>query len=142
MNNIMKAILEKIMHIRIINQMMLIYVIGGLIPLLLVSAVLSTYTREILIDSATSEAENNSVKTEKRFLEVFELVSDVSASLYLDAQLEELITTMYTSDIEVIKALNNYNRVDNYLNLYSELDSIRIYVHNTRLLDNSQWTEN
>ena len=130
--------LQKIGHLRIISQMMFIYIVGGLIPLLIVSVVLSSNTREIIIESASSEAETNSIRVEDRFLEVFELVSDVSDSLYLDAQLKNLITSQYSSDIEVINALNSYNRVDNYLNLYTELDSIRIYIHNSKLLDNSQ----
>lgn len=138
MNTVFKTILSKIGHLRIINQMMLIYIIGGLIPLLIVSFVLSTNTREIMIDTATSEAETNSVRVEDRFLEVFELASDVSDSLYLDAQLVDLITSKYDSDIDLINALNSYNRIDNYLNLYTEIDSIRIYIHNTNLLDNSQ----
>jgi len=138
----MKKIFEKIHmpmnNFKIANKMMFIYVIGGFIPLLLLSFYLIGYTRSLLIDQATQEAFNNASRIEERMQDIFRITIDVSDGIYLDEQIRKLIKTDYTDPVEVINDQNQYTKMDDYLRLYSELDSIRFYVKNDSLFNDSQ----
>lgn len=138
----MKSLIQKIYkpmnNLKIANKMMFIYVVGGFIPLLLLSFYLTGYTRGILIDQATQEALTNASRMEERLQDFFRVTISVSDGIYLDDQLKELINTQYDTKLDVINDLQEYTKMDDYLRLYQELDSIRIYVENDTLLDNSQ----
>lgn len=138
MSGIIELINRKLSHFNIISKLMLIYIIGGLIPLVVVSMLLSSNTRNILIDRAIEEAKVNTDRIEARLLEVFKVASDVSDSLYLDGELQSVITRTYETELDAIRAQNSFDRVDDYLKLYSEIASIRIYAENQTLLDDSQ----
>lgn len=131
-------LLQSINHIKITKKLMVMYVVGGLIPILMVSIYLTSNTRNILLERALEEATTNTSRVEERLVEVFEIATDISDGLYIDAQLERIITTTYTDELSVIKDLNQYTRIDDYLKLYSEIEGIRIYVNNPTLLDDSQ----
>jgi len=138
----MKKIFEKIHmpmnNFKIANKMMFIYVIGGFIPLLLLSFYLIGYTRSLLIDQATQEALNNASRIEERMQDIFRISIDVSDGIYLDDQIRKLIKTDYKDPVEVINDQNQYTKMDDYLRLYPELDSIRFYVKNDSLFNDSQ----
>lgn len=125
-------------NLRIIKKMMLIYIIGGLIPLLMVSMILTGIMRRNLIEKATFVAYTNNERISQRLTEIIDTAKDVSDGLYLDKQLEQIITTKYTNTMAVINDLNSYTRIDDYLQVYEEISSIRIYVENETILDNSQ----
>ncbi len=138
----MRKLVEKIYHplnnFKIANKMMFIYVVGGFIPLLLLSFYLTGYTRSILLDQATKEALTNALRIEERLQDIFRITVDVSDGIYLDDQLRQLINTRYTKVIETIEDQKEYTKMDDYLRLYPELDNIRFYANNSTLLDDSQ----
>ena len=133
-----KFLNKPINNLKIANKMMFIYIVGGFIPLLLLSIYLIGYTRSILIDQATKEALNNATRIEERLQGVFKKSVDISDGIYLDQDLKNIIKTNYTSQIEIIEDLDNYKQMDDYLRLYPEIDSIRIYVNNDTLLNDAQ----
>ncbi len=133
-----KIITPPFEHLKILNKLMFIYILGGLIPLLFVSIYFSSNTRSILIDRAVSEVNVNAERIEERLREVFDIATDVSDSLYYDEQLTGIINTNYTDAMTRIRDFNAYTRMDDFLRLYSEIDSIRIFVDNDTLLDDSQ----
>lgn len=92
----------------------------------------------ILLERATVEVKQNTERIENRINEVMNLVSDVSNGLYLDEDLQVLMKTTFTNRLTIINALNNFRQIDDYLHLYNEISSIRIYVENDSLLDSSQ----
>jgi len=124
--------------LKISNKMMFIYVIGGFIPLLLLSFYLIGFTRNLIIDQATNEALTNAVRLEERLQDAFKTAVDVSDGVYLDADLKRLVKTQYESPEAVIKDLTEFTTFNEYLRLYDEIDSIRFYVENSSLLDNAQ----
>ncbi|MBI9014797.1 MAG: histidine kinase [Clostridiales bacterium] len=138
----MRSLIEKIYrpmnNLKIANKMMLIYVIGGFIPLLLLSFYLTGYTRSILLDQATKEAVTNALRIEERMQDIFRITVDVSDGIYLDDQLHQLVNTRYSKTIKTIEDQNKYTKMDDYLRLYPELDKIRFYANNNTLLDDSQ----
>ncbi len=138
MSKLLGHITDRISHLKIIRKMMLIYIIGGLIPLVLVSIFLTSRMSEMLLDRATIEVAQNTERIESRFVEMLKIASNVSNSLYLDEELDVLMKTNFKDRITIIDALNNFQQIDDYLYLYTELNSIRIYVKNESVLDSSQ----
>jgi two-component system sensor histidine kinase YesM len=131
-------LLKKIGDMRISNKMMLIYVVGGFIPLLLLSFYLIGFTRNLIIDQATTEAINNTTRLEERLQETFATAVNISDGIYLDQDLKRLVKTQYSDTETVIEDLMNYTTFIEYLRLYDDIDSIRFYVENASLLDNAQ----
>lgn len=74
----------------------------------------------------------------KSACKVFLKSVDISDGIYLDQALKTIIQTKYTSQIQIIEDLERYNQMDDYLRLYPEIDSIRIYVNNDTLLNDAQ----
>ena len=138
MNKIVSGIQSQLNNIRMMNKLMIIYIVGGLIPILFVSLFFIYNTRTILVERATNEAVNNMYRVEDRILEVLRIVTDVSDGLYLDKKLERIIRKLYTNKMELIQDLNDYTLMDQYLELYAEIESIRMYVDNNSLLEDSQ----
>lgn len=137
MKRLFHRISESISHIRITIKLMLIYVIGGLVPMVLVSLMLSSAMKTSIVDQAISEASLNAERIQDRMTEIIETAIDVSDSLYLDDQLMYLATNEYTDALSLINDLNAYDEIDKYLVLYSSIDSIRVYINNQTLMNNS-----
>lgn len=138
MKKIFSYLQDQLNNIRMMNKLMIIYIIGGLIPILIVSLFFIFNIRSILIERATNEAVNNMYRVEDRILEVVRIVTDVSDGLYLDKKLERIIRKLYTNKMDLVNDLNEYTLMDQYLELYAEIESIRMYVDNNSLLDDSQ----
>lgn len=138
MSRIFKKIYRPMSNFKIANKMMFIYVLGGFIPLLLLSFYLTGYTRSILLDQATKEALTNALRIEERIQDILKTTVDISDGIYLDNQLNDLVNTKYLNTIDRIEDQNNYTKMDDYLRLYPALDNIRFYANNDTLLDDSQ----
>ncbi|MCK8061670.1 MULTISPECIES: sensor histidine kinase [unclassified Fusibacter] len=136
----MKAFKAFIYNLRVANKMMVIYIVGGLIPLLFLSFYQTGYARNLLIEQATEEAFSHALRNEERIQDVCRIAANVSDGFYLDEDLQRITSTLYSDQFTLINALNDYTRIDDYLRLYPELDSIRIYVPNKTLLNNSKIT--
>lgn len=117
---------------------MLIYIIGGLIPLLIVSLAMTYNTKRLLMEQAVKESTFNARRLEERLDDSMKILSDVSDSLYLDKELERILKTQYEDKGEVIKDLNNFTKIDDYLRLNEAISSIRVYTDNHTLLNDSQ----
>lgn len=126
-----------ISHIKITSKMMLIYIIGGLVPMVLVSLMLSSAMKSSTVEQAISEASLNAERIQDRMIEIIETAINVSDILYLDDQLSFIATHQYTDKLKVINDLNAYDEIEKYLRLYNSLDSIRVYVNNDTLMNNS-----
>ena len=133
-----KAI-KQINHLKISNKMMLIYLVGGLLPLMIISFYMIGETRNILIDQSTQEAMRNATRIEERIDEIFKIAFDVSDALYIDNQLKRTALKVYPDELSVIEALKDYTKMQDYMRLYPAIDSIRFYVNNETLLNNSHF---
>lgn len=125
-------------RMKTLKKMMLIYIVGGLIPLLIVSTIIVLNTRQALLEQATFDAETTNERIKQEIADIVDTAKDISDGLYLDKELKRMIAVQYTNTMAVIDTMNNYSRIDEYLQLYDEISSVRIYVTNTSMLDNSQ----
>lgn len=139
MTKIYEKAIQQINHLKISNKMMLIYLVGGLLPLMILSFYMIGDTRNILINQSTQEAIRNATRIEERIDEIFQIAFDVSDALYIDNQLKKTALTVYPDALSVIGALKDYTKMQDYMRLYPAIDSIRFYVNNESLLNNSHF---
>lgn len=139
MTQLYEKAVKQINHLKISNKMMLIYLIGGLLPLMIISFYIIGETRNILIDQSTQEAMRNATRIEERIDEIFKIAFDVSDALYIDNQLKRTALRIYPDELSVIDALKEYTKMQDYMRLYPAIDSIRFYVNNETLLNNSHF---
>lgn len=137
MKRLVHRLILIISHIKITSKMMLIYIIGGLVPMVLVSLMLSSAMKSSTVEQAISEASLNAERIQDRMIEIIETAISVSDLLFLDDQLSFIATNQYTDRLSVIKDLNAYDEIEKYLRLYNSLDSIRVYVNNDTLMNNA-----
>lgn len=139
MTQIYEKAVRQINHLKISNKMMLIYLVGGLFPLLILSFYMIGETRNILINQSTQEAMRNATRIEERIDEIFKIAFDVSDALYIDNQLKKTALKNYPDELSVIEAFKEYTKMQDYMRLYPAIDSIRFYVNNDTLLNNSHF---
>lgn len=125
-------------NMKIQKKLLIIYIIAGLIPMLFVIFYLTQATRNVLETRAQDEAVNSTLRIEERLKEIFRISITISDALYLDKKLNKIITTHYEEQFDMISDYMEYQDIDNYLRLYSEIDSIRVYVDKPTILDSSQ----
>jgi len=118
--------------------MLLIYFVGGFIPMLFLSIYFVSTTRSVSLDQVAQEAINNIERLEERIQDTLITAVNISDGIYLDDSLKKIVKTQYASAEDVVEDFINFRTFDEYLRLYDEIDSIRIYVENRTLLNDAQ----
>lgn len=129
---------NRVGNMKIRNKLIIAYVISTLIPILILGTVLTYRIRNMSINRAITEANTNNDRVKVRLDELLRTVTDVSDRIYLDKQLQEIVTKRYKSTWEVVEAYSGYKEFDDLLRSYKEIKSIRFYADNETLLNNSQ----
>ncbi|WP_163192953.1 sensor histidine kinase [Clostridium thermarum] len=140
MKFLLKAI-NRFNDMKIRKKLMLIYIIVVLIPILVVGFYLTEGMRSMVIEKSIDEACTNNDRIQYRLNEIIKIANDVSDRMYFDEKLNKIVTTQYTSAADVVKVYNEYPIFDEFLRYYKEIASIRFYVENHTMLDNSQFTK-
>jgi two-component system sensor histidine kinase YesM len=120
---------------------MLIYIIVVLIPILIVGLYLTDGMRSMVIEKSIGEARTNNDRIQYRLNEIIKIANDVSDRVYFNEKLRNIVVTRYSSAADVVKVYNQNPIFDEYLRYYKEIASIRFYVENQTMLDNSQFTK-
>ncbi len=126
----------KLDDIKIGKKLVLLYILAVLIPLLLVGLILTSVLRNLALEQAIREAAFNVERVKKRILQIMQVPADLSDKLYVDSNLERIISQDYGSTLEVVEAYRQYKEFDYYLNMYREIKNICVYSENKALLEN------
>ena len=126
---------------KIRRKLMLIYIIVVLIPILIVGLYLTSSMRNMVMEKSIGEARTNNDRIQYRLNEIVKIANDVSDRVYFDEKLRNIVVQRYTSAADVVKVYNQNRIFDEYLRYYKEIASIRFYVENQTMLDNSQFTK-
>ena len=123
--------------IKIRERMLLVYIIGGIVPILIVNSIIYRTSRDALIEQAkTAELEVLSLITDS-VSESMDVVTEVSKQLYFDEDIERIAFHDYTSYSELLKDYRDFDIIPNYLNYYyREVASINVYVDNPSISNN------
>ncbi|CAM4377815.1 histidine kinase [Paenibacillus tarimensis] len=127
---------RKFNSIKLRNKMILSYVFVIVIPLIIVGLFLVEQYRQLALDNAIEQTENNVLRVKQRTAEVLSVAIDLSSRLSLDSRLEDIANRRYTDTMEVFQAYSDYDTIRNYLDFNSEVSRIKMYVDNPTLINN------
>lgn len=108
----------------------------ALIPVLIVGVFLTSELRRMAMDNALKQVSANVDRVKKRTGEMLNVPLDISYRLSNDSRLEEAANRRYESVSDVVKAYREYPDFRDFVLLYKEISSIRLYVDNPTILDN------
>ncbi|WP_169911484.1 cache domain-containing sensor histidine kinase [Clostridium oryzae] len=125
---------------KIKKKLVLIYLMAVLLPILLVGTYLTSGIRNMVIDRAISEAKTNSDRIVERLNEIIRIANYVSDRMYFNDKLAGIVNKKYKDYAQVVKTYDdNKDIFDEYLNYYKEIASIRFYVNNNTMLNDSEF---
>lgn len=113
------------------QRMILIYVIGGIIPLLGASLYTNSQTRQMMVDvyKETQSEELSLVAASIR--ESMTVLDDVCRLLSKNEEIQKLATKEYSTEKEFLKDYSQITAISEYLNYYQQdISYINIYLNN------------
>lgn len=124
---------------KIRKKLIISYVIVVLMPISIVGIYLTSGMRNMVIDKTISEVNVNIDRIQDRLSEVIKIANDVSDRIYFNEKLRDIVSTQYKSVEDVVNVYTNNAVFDEYMRYYKEIKSIRFYVYNETMLDDSQY---
>lgn len=115
---------------------MLTFIVVVLIPITLVGLLLTQELRSIALDDMMKQSKSNSERVKERTFELLKIPTFISNSMELDRELEELVTTRYTSTFDVFTRYYQYQNFQSYLYTQREINAVRFYYDNPTLINN------
>lgn len=122
------------------QKIITIYLIGGLIPMILISIFLVDGNKKNLIEQAkvSEQAELSLIKESLK--EDIRIIKDVSKRMYFDEELEKIAFKNYTDYAELIEDYRSYDTMANYMSYYNRIiQSISMYIENDSLSSNARF---
>lgn len=138
---VMNIIITHMNNMKVRKQLLGIYIIVILIPILIMGIYLTNMLNAMVVDKSINEATINIERIKERLNEKIKIANYVAEVLYIDENLEHILTTQYEDVVELIGDYDLATEMDTYLAHYKELSSIRIYTTNTTLLNNSHFIQ-
>jgi len=123
------------------KQLMGIYFIVILIPILIIGVYLTRLLTDMVVERSINEASINIERIKERLNEKIKIATTVAESLYVDERIKSILSTEYHSQQSIIDSYNDAKEISTYLKHYIEISSIRIYTTNTTLLNNSHFIQ-
>ena len=132
--------MNRILGMKLVYRMILIYVIGGLLPLSAIIGYLIHGTNQVLVSQAEN-AEIAELQTiGRQILELENTMTTVSSYFYFDDKLEEIAAKQYTDYQEMIDDYRGYTAFKEYQSYYNTMISrISIFLQNHTLRGNSDF---
>lgn len=118
-----KQLINRILGMKLVYRMILIYVIGGLLPLSAIIGYLIHGTNQVLVSQAEN-AEIAELQTiGRQILELENTMTTVSSYFYFDDKLEEIAAKQYTDYQEMINDYRGYTAFKEYQSYYNTMIS-------------------
>ncbi|WP_379127406.1 sensor histidine kinase [Paenibacillus sp. sgz500958] len=113
----------------------------ALIPVLIVGVFLTSELRNMALRNALEQITANVDRVKKRTGEMLNVPLDISYRLSNDSRLEEAANHRYESVYDVVEAYWDYPDFREFVFLYDEISSIRLYIDNPTILDNWEFLQ-
>ncbi|AIQ42729.1 histidine kinase [Paenibacillus sp. FSL R5-0912] len=112
-----------------------------LIPVLIVGVFLTSELQNMALDNALEQITANVDRVKKRTGEMLNVPLDIAYRLSNDSRLEEAANHRYESVYDVVQAYRDYPDFREFVRLYKEISSIRLYIDNPTVLDNWEFLQ-
>ena len=125
--------------VRLRERLLLVYLVGGLLPMLCMVLFLVRQQRTAVMDLSRSTAYSELTALRYMLAEDSRILEDVSKRMYFDEKLEAIARTQYTNYAQVVADCRSYTALNEYEDYYSgTISSISIYLDNDTFTGNSQ----
>ena len=125
--------------VRLRERLLLVYLVGGLLPMLCMVLFLVGQQRAVVMNLSRGTAYSELSALRNLLAEDSRILEDVSKRMYFDEQLEAIAKTQYTDYAQVVAAYRSYTTLNEYEDYYSgTISSISIYLDNDTFTGNSQ----
>ncbi len=128
-------------NLRLRTKLFLSFGCVALIPVLIVGVFLTGELRNMAMDNALKQITANVDRVKKRTGEMLDVPLDIAYRLSNDSRLEEAANHRYVSVYDVVQAYWNYPDFREFVRLYREISSIRLYIDNPTVLDNWEFLQ-
>jgi two-component system sensor histidine kinase YesM len=112
-----------------------------IIPVLIVGVFLTRELRQMAVNNAMDQITANVERVKKRTSEMLFVPYDISYRLSNNKRLETAANHQYESVYDVVEAYWKYPDFREYVQLYKEVLSIRLYIDNPTMLDNWEFIQ-
>lgn len=119
------------------NQLISVFILILLIPIVVTGIYLTTEIRQSLVHSRTMDIKTDNDRIESDLVNSLTPIVRVADWIYQDNSLTDLVTHEYDSVYEVYLAYKEYELFDDYLRYYPDIEHIRYYVNNPTLTDST-----
>ena len=136
-----RLLIRAINDLKLRTKLVLSFLVVVFIPLMIVGGFLTSQLRQMALDNALEQTAANVDRVKKRTAEVINVSNDISYRLANDSRLENVTNRQYESVYDVVKAYKDYPDIKDYMRLYKEISSIRLYINNKTLLNNWEFIQ-
>ncbi len=136
-----RLLIRAINDLKLRTKLVLSFLVVVFIPLIIVGGFLTSQLRQMALDNALEQTAANVDRVKKRTAEVINVSNDISYRLANDSRLENVTNRQYESVYDVVKAYKDYPDIKDYMRLYKEISSIRLYINNKTLLNNWEFIQ-
>ncbi len=126
---------EKISKLKIRSQLLIVFFLAGLLPILIVGTYLVVNNRNLVQKQHSELTSAYNVRTKGVILDITTSISIIANNILRDEQLQEILSTKYTSLEDVHEACRNYTNIDKYAQDHAEVSAITIYCSNPTMID-------
>ncbi|OKP89752.1 sensor histidine kinase [Paenibacillus sp. P32E] len=128
-------------NLRLRTKLFLSFGCVALVPVLIVGVFLTSELRNMAMGNALKQITANVDRVKKRTGEMLNVPLDIAYRLSNDSRLEEAANHRYVSVYDVVQAYWNYPDFREFVRLYREISSIRLYIDNPTVLDNWEFLQ-
>lgn len=137
-----KSYFNRILGIKLRYRMLLVYMIGGALPIILIGMYLVHGMSRILIDQAKHVEVTEMEMVKRQAEEVMNTVSTVTKYFYFDEQLEEISSKQYRDYQDMVRDYRNFTSFLDYGRYYnSTIAWMNIYMKNPTIVENSRFIQ-
>lgn len=124
---------RKLNDIHLKKKLILLYSVCGLLPALILSAILMIGTRDRLLNLSNSQIFSDNQANRSTLSAVTNMASAISKILASDDKLSYLISTDFKTEAEVFNAYRDFTLLDDFTHNYAEISDIKVYIDNQTL---------
>lgn len=130
MKYLSKKLQELISGLKIRKQLNVIYALGFFIPMVCIGAFLVLNTSRLLTNYHEDLNESNNLRVKTILQEITTQIRTLSENIIYDESLQNMLSRQYKSQDDFINTAKDYDKIDDSLDIYSEVEGINIYCDN------------
>lgn len=117
-------------NLKIKKQLYIVYLFAAFIPALLIGSYLIINTRKLVMKQYNTQAKADNTRVKSTIYDVTTLIKNISDEFFRDNELKDIISSKYYTKDEFYENSRRYNKFDTYLQRYTQISNIYLYVSN------------